>query len=133
MYACLYAPQAASLVADQQALFALAGAFSPGVEQTSADTVLFSVAPLRALMGSVPQIASEISRQGHAHKLRAHLAVAANPDTAILLARHFAGVTLVSPGEEASQLANLPLESLFVHDTRSLLKQHRFNSNQTMK
>ena len=55
MYACLYAPQAASLVADQQALFALAEAFSPEVEQTSADTVLFSVAPLRALMGSIPQ------------------------------------------------------------------------------
>jgi hypothetical protein len=29
MYACLYAPQAASLVADQLALFALAEAFSP--------------------------------------------------------------------------------------------------------
>jgi protein ImuB len=118
MYACLYAPQAASLVADQQALFALAEAFSPEVEQTSANTVLFSVAPLRALMGSIPQIVSEISRQGHARKLRAHLAVAANPDTAILLARHFAGVTLVSSGEEASQLAKLPLESLFAHDTR---------------
>jgi hypothetical protein len=76
MYACLYAPQAASLVADQQALFALAGAFSPEAEQTSADTVLFSVAPLRALLGSAPQIASEISRQGHVHKLRGHLAPA---------------------------------------------------------
>jgi len=118
MYACLYAPQAASLVVDQQALFALAGAFSPEVEQTSADTVLFSLTPLRALMGSVPQIVSEISRQGHARNLRAHLAVAANPDTAILLARHFAGVTLVSSGEEASQLAKRPLEALFAHDTR---------------
>ena len=77
----------------------LALAFSPIVEQTCSDTVVFSIAPLRKLIGSPHQIASEICRAGYEHKLEANLAIASNPDTAILLARHFAGVTLVTPGE----------------------------------
>jgi protein ImuB len=116
MYACLHVPEAASIVGSQQTLFLLARNFSPEVEETAADTVVFPIAPLRALLGSVQQIASEICRQGEALKLPAQLAVAAYPDTAILLARHYHGVTLVTPGEEAAKLAGIPLRTLFTHD-----------------
>ena len=97
----------------------LAHEFSPAVEESSADTVTFSIAPLRKLMGSPHQIASEISRFGHARKLEANLAIASNPDTAILLARYFRGVTLVTPGEEQFRLAPIPLTALLAQKAQA--------------
>jgi protein ImuB len=116
MYACIHLPGILDAIATKPGLVALAREFSPEVEHTSADTVVFSITPLRAILGPPYQIASEISRRGYERDLDAHLAIAANPDTAILLARQFAGVTLVASGEEASQLASLPLENLFAHN-----------------
>ncbi|MBV9268154.1 MAG: hypothetical protein JO061_18440 [Acidobacteriaceae bacterium] len=112
MYACLHATAAF----PPDALLALAHDFSPSVEQTSPDTVVFSITPLRKLLGSPYQIASEICRIGFERKLQASLAIAANPDTAILLARNCIGVTLAAPGEERLKLAPLPLTALFAHD-----------------
>jgi protein ImuB len=109
-------PRPFCAVSSIGALLALAHDFSPSVEQASPDTVVFSITPLRALLGSPYQIASEISRIGFERKLHANLAIAANPDTAILLARNCIGVTLVAPGEERLKLAPLPLASLFAHD-----------------
>jgi protein ImuB len=107
MYACLYGPGN-----GQEALLDLALEFSPYVEQSSAETVLFCIDPLRKLLGSPYQIASDISRAGYERKVQASLTIASNPDTAILLARHIPGVTLVPPGEEHRQLAPLPLAAL---------------------
>lgn len=112
MYACLYHPNGPAI--DE--LLALAAEFSPHVEQRRQDTVVFSIDPLRRLLGSPHQIASEICRSGYERKLEANLAVAANPDTAILLARHMAGVTLVTPGEERLKLGPVPAAALFEHD-----------------
>ncbi len=107
MYACLY-----GLGHSPESLLDLALEFSPYVEQTDADTVLFCIDPLRQLLGSPYQIASDISRTGYERKMQANLALASNPDTAILLARHIRGVTLVPPGEETHKLAPLPLSAL---------------------
>jgi protein ImuB len=96
-------------------LFNLGLQFSPQVEQTTPDTVVFSIVPLRRLLGSPYQIASEICRYGHERKLEANLAIAANPDTAILLSRNLSGVTLVTPGDEKGRLSPLPLSVLFEH------------------
>jgi protein ImuB len=113
MYACLHVPAAH---ACGEELFRLGLEFSPVVENTSSDTVVFSIAALRKLIGSPHQIASEICRLGYERNLKANLAIAANPDTAILLARNCAGVILVTPGEESFKLAPLPLTCLFMHD-----------------
>jgi protein ImuB len=115
MYACLHC--SAPGVGEGQ-LRNLALQFSPAVEQSSEDTVTFSISPLRKLMGSPFQIASEICRLGYTWKLQANLAIASNPDAAILTARNFLGATLVTPGEEAYKLAPVPLTSLFAHDAR---------------
>ena len=109
MYACLHA------LTNLEQLLALAQQFSPTVEQTSSDTVVFCVTPLRKLIGSPHQIASEICRAGHERKMQASLAIAANPDTAILLARNYLGVTLAAPGEEPVKLGPLPCTCLFMH------------------
>lgn len=113
MYACLHIPTAD---ACGEELLHLALAFSPAVEKTSDDTVVFSIAPLRKLIGSPHQIASEICRLGYERNLKANLAIASNPDTAILLARNLTGVTLVTPGEESFKLGPLPLACLSIHD-----------------
>jgi protein ImuB len=107
VYACLYGPGSAPA-----ALLDLALEFSPYVEQTSGDTVVFRIDPLRKLLGSPYQIASEISRVGYERELQANLAIAANPDTAILVARHTKGVTLIRPGEEGRKLAPFSLAEL---------------------
>ncbi len=112
MYACIHAAGEAA----GSSLFDLALEFSPAVEQTCPNTVVFSIAPLRKLMGSPYQIASEICRFGHERKLQASLALASNPDAAILLARNCIGVTLVTPGEERLKLAPIPITALFTHD-----------------
>lgn len=114
MYACLYHPGGSST--DQ--LLALAAEFSPFVEQSGAGTVVFSIDPLRGLLGSPHQIVAEICRYGYEREVAANLAVAGNVDTAILLAHHVAGVTLVTPGEERFKLGPLPVTALFGHDVR---------------
>src|SRR5450759_3650262 len=94
-------------------LLALANAFSPVIEQTFPDTIVFSIAGLGSLIGTPHQIASEISRQGVALGIiQAGLAIAHNPDTAVLIARNTQGVTIVLPGEEADCLGDLPVEAL---------------------
>lgn len=119
MYSNLYAALFTSVEAQREQLLPLGHDFSPAVEQTSPDTIVFSIGPLRKLIGSPHQIASEICRFGHERKLGANLAIASNPDTAILLARNLIGVTLVTPGEERLKLAPLPLPCLFAHDSRT--------------
>ena len=112
MYAALCAdPQKV----DSALLFSLALQFSPGVEQTASHLVVFPIDPLRRLIGSPHQIASEISRAGYEWKIEASLAIASNPDSAILLARMFPGVTLVTPGEESLHLTPVLLADLFAH------------------
>jgi protein ImuB len=113
MYACLHV---AAANACGEELLQLALEFSPSVEKTSIDTVVFSIAALRKLIGSPHQIASEICRLGYERKIEANLAIASNPDSAILLARNCVGVILVTPGKESFRLAPLPLTCLFMHD-----------------
>ena len=118
MYACLHMPEssagtAASHDANADALWQLALQFSPAVEITAADTVVFSITPLRRLMGTPHQVAAEICRLGNERKLEARLAIAAQPDTAILLARHYTGVTFALPGEESFLLSPIPLTAFW--------------------
>jgi protein ImuB len=104
MFACLHAPRGNPV--------ALAFSFSPVVEQTSADTVVFSIEGLERLIGTPHQIASEIGRCGAAQGIFGSLAIAHNPDTAVLVARNKLGVTVIPPGREADALASLPIEAL---------------------
>jgi protein ImuB len=119
LYACVHVEQYGGLPAETVAalLLDLGLEFSPEVEETAAGTIVFSIVPLRKLIGSPHQIASEICRAGYERKLQASLAVASNPDAAILLARHFPGVTLVTPGEERRKLGGIPLAKLFAMDS----------------
>lgn len=104
MFACLFG--------HSSRLAELAGQFSPLVEKTSEDTVVFSITGLGSLFGDVHQIASAIARQGTAMGITANLGIAPNPSAAILAARNLAGTTIIAPGQEAQVLAAIPIEVL---------------------
>src|SRR5690242_9130185 len=105
MFACLHS--------QNGDLLALANAFSPVIEHTDPATVIFSIAGLESLIGTPHQIASEISRQGAALGIiQAGLAIAGDPNTALLIARNTLGITIVSPGQEAICLSDLPTDAL---------------------
>ena len=107
MFACLYTQ---SSPGDK--LATLASAFSPLVEKTAPDTVIFSIVGLERLIGAPPQIASEVARRGAEMGIQANLGIAHNPDTAMLAARHLPGITIISPGKEADKLGGIPVAGL---------------------
>ncbi len=106
MYACLYQPGAI------EALVELADSFSPEVEITAPGTVVFSIEGLGRLIGPPQEVAAEIARRGAERGLTANLAIAATPDSAVLAATNFRGVTMVPPGREAACLGAIPLEGV---------------------
>jgi protein ImuB len=100
MFACLHAPGNLPLLVE------CARYFSPLIEETLSDTVVFDIRGLRLIYGTPEQIAQEIwLRIG----IPANLAVASNPDAAIYAARGIKGLTVIAPGKEAAVLAPLPL------------------------
>ena len=94
------------------ALLDCAQSFSPEVEDTSPGTVLLDLAGLEPLLGPLPKIARNLARRVSQMELAANIAVAANPDAALLAAHGFSGVTLIPKGREAEWLGDLPVDVL---------------------
>jgi protein ImuB len=94
------------------ALLECAQAFSPRIEDLAANTFVLDLAGLGKLFGALPKIAHEIAKRTSDLGLQCNVAVAANPDTAMLAARGFDGVTVIPEGREAEQLGSLPIEVL---------------------
>src|SRR5208337_2921614 len=94
------------------ALLDCAQSFSPEVEDASPGIVLLNLAGLEPLLGSLAKIACDLAQRVSQMGLEANLAVAANPDAALLAARGFPGVTLIPEGREAERLGDLPLDVL---------------------
>ena len=107
MFACLYAPSSV-----REKLLALASSFSPLVEDTAPGIVIFSIVGLGRLIGTPPEIAAVVARRGAEAGIQGNLAIAADPDTALLAARHIRGITLIAPGREADHLSGLPVDVL---------------------
>jgi protein ImuB len=95
------------------ALLDCAQSFSPRVEDTAQDTILLDLAGLETLFGPLHKVAGDLARRASTLGLEAQVAVAENPDAAMLAARGFSGVTVIPEGEAAEQLSRLPLEVLF--------------------
>jgi len=108
------------------ALLDCAQSFSPCVEDASCDTALLDLAGMESLLGSLPEISRAIHTRAAALGLAVHVAVASNPDAAVLAARGLCGagsrgtgtparvgVAVIPPGQEAERLGPLPVEVLF--------------------
>jgi protein ImuB len=92
-----------------------AQSFSPCVEDAAADTVILDLAGMESLFGPPPSIAHNLFHRAAALGLDANVAVASNPDAAMLAASGFSGVTVIPLGKEAECLGPLPLEVLLAN------------------
>src|SRR6266567_5630940 len=99
--------------ATHAALLDCAQSFSPCVEDTACDTALLDLAGMESLFGSLPEISRAIYNRATTLGLEANVALASNPDAAVLAARGFPGVTVIPPGKEAERLSSLSTEVLF--------------------
>ena len=99
--------------AAHAALVDCAQSFSPCVEEAACDTALLDLAGMESLLGSLPEISRAISNRTATLGLEANVAVAANPEAAVLAARGFRGVTVIPSGKEAERLSSLPTAVLF--------------------
>src|SRR5947209_18342834 len=99
--------------AAHAALLDCAQSFSPRVEDTAGDTLLLDLAGLESLFGPLPKIARDVARRASDLGIEASVAVAWDPNTAVLAARGFSGVTVIPEGGEADRLGGLPLDVLF--------------------
>ncbi|MEQ1946944.1 MAG: hypothetical protein ABL995_07135 [Bryobacteraceae bacterium] len=107
MFACLF-----SSSASQAALLALASSFSPLVENTAPGAVILSIAGLNKMIGAPAEIAAVMARTGAEAGIQANLAISADPDAALLAARHLKGITFLTPGREIDSLGGLPIDVL---------------------
>jgi protein ImuB len=103
MYACLCAPGNTAVLEE------CARQFSPHIEQTAADALVFRVDGLEPLFGKPLQLAEAIANRVG---IPANIAIADNPDAAIHAARGFSGITVIPRGDEAKMLAPLSLSLL---------------------
>ena len=99
--------------AAHSALLDCAQSFSPKVEDAGRDTLLLDLNGLETLFGLPAKIARDMARRASELGLEVNVAVASNPDTALLAARGFTGVTVIPEGREAERLGNLSIEVLF--------------------
>ena len=99
--------------ATHAALLDCAQSFSPCVEDTASDTTLLDLSGMESIFGPPPKIARAIYNRAITLGLEANIATASNPDAAMLAARGFSGVTVISPGKEAERLGSLSIEVLF--------------------
>jgi protein ImuB len=100
------------------ALLDCAQSFSPRVEDSAVDTVLVDLEGMESLFGNLSEIACNVFRRAASLGLDANVAVASNPDAAVLAARGFSSVTIIPQGKEADSLGSLPVEVLFVECER---------------
>ena len=102
---------------ERRSLPEFAYAFSPFVEEVSADTVVIDVEGSDLRFGSQYELANQIATLARSQDsgglgCSVNVALAANPDTAIHAAKFCRGVTFTAPGEELTCLGALPLKAL---------------------
>jgi protein ImuB len=111
------------------ALLDCAQSFSPEVEDTAPGTALLNLAGLEPLLGPLQKIAHDLAHRVAQLGLESNLAVAANPDAALLAAHGFPGVTLIPEGREAERLGDLPVDVLL----ESFSSSSSFDAEQTAR
>lgn len=103
MYACLHAN------GNLELLIECARYFSPHFEEASASTVLVDLRGLSLLYSSPEELGQAmVNRAG----IPLDVALANDPDTALLAARGISGLTVIPQGGERQALASLPLNLL---------------------
>jgi protein ImuB len=111
--------------AANAALLDCAQSFSPCVEDAAANAAILDLAGMESLFGTLSEIARNLFHCTADLGLDANVAVASNPDAALLAARGFSGVTVIPQGKEAEQLGSLKVEVLFPAQEERTSEQKR--------
>jgi hypothetical protein len=82
------------------------------VEDAAADTVILDLAGMESLFGSLPEIAMQSLARAAELGLDGNVAVASNPDAAVLAARGFSGVTVIP--RERKRVSGISASGSFV-------------------
>jgi protein ImuB len=98
--------------AAHAALLDVGWSISPRVEETAADTIVLDLEGLASLFGTDEKIAGELAQRASQVGVASHIAVGSNIETAVVAARGFMGITIVSPGEESARLGSLAIQTL---------------------
>jgi len=109
MYACLYAPTLS--LENKQLLLECAQSFSPAIEEVDDSTIIFDIHGLGFLYNRIEDIPRAIEERLQDSGLSANVAIAPNPEVAVIAARHFIGSTMI-PERSAQALAKLKVEAL---------------------
>jgi len=122
MFACIHSRSVSGDSAISAALVELAFTFSPLVEQTSADTVVFDVAGQDLLFGQLTnaheptdllsRLAKAMAQRARQAKVKANISIAANPDAAIHAARLLPSMRIINAGDELLHLGALSIKLL---------------------
>ena len=104
MFACIHGQGAAASGCAYE--------FSPRVEELDPATVVVDASGLDRLFGSPHELAAALGRRFAEIGFTGSVAIASNPDDAVHAARGLPGVTVIPRGQEASRLAELPVELL---------------------
>src|SRR5262249_23901110 len=96
----------------QAALLDCAHSFSPRVEAVEYGTAVADIAGTEKLFGPLKKLASGIATRAAEFGLTTQIGIAANPDTAVHIARGYSGITIVPLGDEAERLAALSVDVL---------------------
>src|SRR6185436_7218581 len=104
MFVCIHGPGAAASGCAYE--------FSPRIEELDAATVVVDASGLDRLFGSPQELAAALGRRFAEIGFTGSVAIASNPDAAVHAARGLPGVTVIPRGQEAAQLAELPVELL---------------------
>lgn len=131
MFACIHGRSVSKSPSencvDHSGLVDLAFTFSPLVEQTTSNTVVFDISGQDLLFGgastseidardaaiaSANNLTHEIVRRAQELNLAINVSVAANPDASIHAARSFTGTTIINIGDEGVRLGTLPIKQI---------------------
>jgi protein ImuB len=93
--------------------------FSPRIEDSAPDTALIDLEGLTALFGSHEKIAADIVSKCSEMGLTVHVAISANAETALVVARALPGATFIPEGQEAKFLETLPVHMLSLNQELS--------------
>lgn len=93
-------------------LLDLGWSVSPQIEDAAADTVVVNISGLNSLFKTEEAVAQKLMRGGAEGRLTLQVAVAANPETAMIAARGLPGITIVRPGDELQCVSALPVSVL---------------------
>jgi protein ImuB len=85
---------------------------SPFLESTCPGTVIIAIPRSERLLGSALQIGQLLLARAAECGIKAHVAFATNPDTALYAARGLSDITVIEPGQEALRISPLPIEVL---------------------